>query len=61
MRVVLGRAGVELFLLHRTRWSWRELKGIRNFLVDILSQRDAATGRRRCRARKLQAIADALW
>ena len=61
VRLVLGRAGVELFLIHRTRWSWRELKSIRHFLVDILAQRDAAIGGRRCRARKLQEIAETLW
>ena len=61
IREILPRAGTEVFLIHRARWSWRELKAIRNFFLDIVSIRDAALGKQRCRASSLQEIAERHW
>ena len=61
IREILPRAGTEVFLIHRARWSWRELKAIRNFFLDIVMIRDAALGKQRCRASSLQEIAERHW
>ena len=58
---IVSGAGVEVFLIHRSRWGWREMKGIRNLLMDIITIRDRALGGRRCKAATLQEMAESSW
>ena len=62
VRRVLSTSATDIFVIHRGRWKWRELRTIRQFLLDLLEMRRLNIGRYRGRAATvLQEKAEALW
>jgi hypothetical protein len=52
----------DIFCLHRGAWSWRELKALKCFFLQITRKRLAATGAYNTKSRQAhQLLADVLW
>ena len=59
---VLRHKTADVFLLHRNRWTWKELRAIIAFFKEVIDTRLALTGAcGRRAAAKLQARSDACW
>ena len=58
---ILDRGGVDVFLLHRGRWAWGELKVLLRMFSSICEIRGIGGGGGSRKASKLQEMAEHYW